>query len=268
MKKSSIILLITSSLSLIACLPPSHHFDGAEILKPGVHRNTLGISYPERYYNYLSRVRDSFKVTATDSAPWINIQCDKGMKNCYKKTEDKINISYRWQLGALDSLWIFPGLQYGFELQTPFSMEFSSGLGLPSPSPHLRHSLGLGWALGAWADNSWWAEYSIGNAPTGPWHYYLSQRLTYMASPKGDVNFTKGDFNDHHQTFRPLSALGLNYNTGAKDSWTPSVIHLQIYHQWFELPTSGLNWTHSAAYLGFQEAWNLKPTFAMGLSWN
>lgn len=105
----------------------------------------------------------------------------------------KGSVDYR--LGLKDSWGPFPGaeLQWHLEAPTnPATMEFSLNLAMPGgKSSQFRHKLGAGWGIGAWADNSFFLEYSASRKVGLPL-FFGNVRATYLATQIGEV--LGGDF--------------------------------------------------------------------------
>jgi hypothetical protein len=143
------------------------------------------------------------------------IACDENGDGGEKISQSGIfkgSVDYR--LGVRDSWGPFPGveMEWHFEVPTnPATMEFALNLAVPSPSRAFHHKIGAGWGVGAWADDSFFAEYaaSIG---LGTHLCFGNLRATYLATQIGDVlgeDFAKPFPSNQHWVFQ--SAAGILY---------------------------------------------------------
>ncbi len=113
----------------------------------------------------------------------------------------KGSVDYR--LGVRDEWGPFPGVELQWHLEAPTNpatMEFGLNLGLPS-GPSFRHKFGAGWGVGAWADNSFFAEYAISKRLGIPL-FFGNFRATWLATQIGEV--LEGDFSSPLPSHRRL----------------------------------------------------------------
>ena len=136
---------------------------------------------------------------------------ETGKEKISKSQILKGSIDYR--LGLRDKWGPFPGveMEWHFEVPTnPASMEFALNLALPAPEK-MHHKFGAGWGVGAWADNSFFAEYALSRS-VGNNLIFGNGRVTYLATQIVDVlgeDFAKPFPSNQHMVFQ--SALGFFY---------------------------------------------------------
>lgn len=107
-----------------------------------------------------------------------------------------LNVSMGWRLGVRNAWGPFTGVDIGWRLEAPTgpaTLEFDARFGLPLPVLMARwnHAASLGWGIGAWADNSLFAEYAFGMA-TGRLRPFGNTRVTYLASQPMDLAVSSG----------------------------------------------------------------------------
>lgn len=121
--------------------------------------------------------------------------------------------SFHYRLGLRDNWGPFPAIEmeWHFEVPTnPATMEFGLNFALPGPS-FMHHKLGGGWGVGAWADDSFFAEYAI-SLISGQHLLFTNFRATWLATQIGDVlgeDFAKPFPRNQHFVFQ--TAYGLFY---------------------------------------------------------
>lgn len=106
------------------------------------------------------------------------------------------NFSIAWRLGVREVWGPFTGVDIGWRVEAPTgpaTLEFDTRFGLPLPASMARwnHAVSLGWGIGAWADNSLFAEYAFGQE-TGRLRPFGNTRLTYLASQPMDITVNHG----------------------------------------------------------------------------
>lgn len=256
-------LILIFSLLFTGCLPSTHHLYSGEILKSGQEETSYG--YTPKHYLY--------KQISTKSLASVGpMNCQKGEKCTLIWDNSFLSISKSWRIGAVDSVWIFPGLEYGFTLEIPFSWGFGVRLGMPSATPYFKHAVGLGWDLGTYLDNSIWAEYTTSLHPAQYITLSLNNRVNLMASQFEDmgtfnqvVENGAGVLGTPHRTFKWQSLFLLHWNTQSETWILPDKVHTGISNQWFALPEYT---SHSASYLNLDEPNVFLPTIVLGLTWN
>lgn len=257
-------------LPFTACIPPTHHLYSGETLKVGQQNHTWAISYPENYYELNPAV-----VISTNQLPDgpyaadnFYSNTDSSCQNCTMSWVSIPSISRSWRMGAMDSVGIFPGLEFGYTLQSPLSFDFGLKLGLPSPLKSMHHSFAAGWAVGFWIDNSWWAEHTMDYRLDENLKFIVQNRMTLMATQFSDAD-PNADFLDHtFKSWKIQSGIGLSYRWDpTPDHWQPGQMELQAYNQWFPLPLALGSQDHSYAFYGRSTPLKFKPTIAVGFTW-
>jgi hypothetical protein len=113
----------------------------------------------------------------------------------------------------------FRGWEIGYQLEFPETLEFDVKAGLPSPGPLMHHSISLGWGLGLWPDNSYFAEYAVSWRPSPAVQVYGNFRETLVATQAIDLSFngeTTGDGSlfDHDRRWLHQLAFGFQGTIG------------------------------------------------------
>ncbi len=192
------------SLGLSGCLYSTHHFHSGTVLSVGRSEAAFGIGRQP--------------VWTCAHAPGDSIQakvaCNEdgsGGQAIHSTNWGKGSLDYR--LGIADHWGPFPGVeaQWHFEAPTnPATMEFALNFALPAPHGW-HHKMGGGWGVGAWADDSFFAEYAMG-LEAGKHTLFLNARTTYLATQIGDVlgeDFAKPFPSNQHWVFQ--TAYGMVY---------------------------------------------------------
>jgi len=211
-------LLPLLCLPLTGCLYTVQRFNDGTILPPGASDVTLGIGgasswsvdCPEGYYesgsnclryNYGSYY--SAKPPSYDTArPAL-------------KEDPLTQVHLGWRLGVRKEWGPFTGAEIGWNLDIPTepaTMEFYGRLGLPGFSDTaVAHSLTAGWGIGAWADNSWWLEYSLSRrlGPVRPW---IGGRALLQGTRVSAVSTDDGDalVSDRHLLWQAFGGASVS----------------------------------------------------------
>jgi hypothetical protein len=142
MNKLKLISAAIIMLILSGCLTSSHHFRSGKTIESG-----------EAHVNYGFSIRKAPLCESSD-----------GNENCREWTEVTApNLSRGFRLGVRDSWGPFTGVDAGYQLEVGV-LEFDMRLGLPHlmiNGVQLYHSLGAGWAIGSFPDNSYFLDYVI-----------------------------------------------------------------------------------------------------------
>jgi hypothetical protein len=198
---------------LAGCNFTTQSYNHGKLLNPGETLAGIGVGKRE-YYRINDRV-DSVKRTDTV----------RFSKNSYC-------LDYR--LGVLRTRPLGRGLEIGFHLEGPgqlnpserarkntalwggiMILDFDARLGLKDIAMGrglFHHNIGLGWRVGAWIDNGWFAEYAAG------WEYgrllpYANVRAELMPTdPAGmDSLFeSRTPFKYHNQLWTARAAMGVS----------------------------------------------------------
>lgn len=258
MKYSNITLFVLIGMGLIGCLPTNHHLYSGEVLKRGQEEHSWAVSYPNAYYQ-VSPKGEYYLNGGTDKD-----FCKANPKQCTMNWEGIPSISKAWRIGAFDSVGIFPGLEFGFNLEFLNSLGLGSRMGLPSKFSTFKHALGLGWDMGLWIDNTLWSEYTMSYNASPELTLTILNRAMWMATQPGDFSFVDNTMDNHLRTFHLQTVAGLQFNLG-NHQFAPSKMHVQISNQWIGMP---LLLKNSASLINKGEPIAFKPTFILGLTRN
>ncbi len=188
--------LLAAALLPSGCLYSTHNFATGALLPAGRSQATLGVGRQTLW---------SCSEPKTDSTGGKACNQDGSGRESVDRTEvPKGSLEYR--LGVRDAWGPFPGLEMKWHLEmptNPATMEFSLNLGLPA-LPSFRHSLGAGWGIGAWADNTFFAEYAVSRKFGVPL-LFSNLRVTWLATQIGEVlgeDFSKPFPSNQHLVFQ------------------------------------------------------------------
>jgi hypothetical protein len=195
-------------LVLQGCLYSTHHFHNGQVMNAGHSQATFGVGRQPVWNCH----RD-----AGDSAN-TKLACADGTERAKNAGETVQHTtwpkgSFHYRLGLRDNWGPFPAIEmeWHFEVPTnPATMEFGLNFALPGPS-FMHHKLGGGWGVGAWADDSFFAEYAI-SLISGQHLLFTNFRATWLATQIGDVlgeDFAKPFPRNQHFVFQ--TAYGLFY---------------------------------------------------------
>jgi hypothetical protein len=139
-----------------------------------------------------------------------------------RKTDGRqSSFCFNYRLGILDKYPLGKGLEFGFHMEAPVPsegggsmvLEFDLRSGLPPAvvgNAVFNHNVGLGWMVGMWVDNGWYAEYAAGLEYK---HLvpYTSIRLLYTATDLTGDQFAFENanfFKKHSQYLNIRQCLG------------------------------------------------------------
>lgn len=189
-KLMSRLLLGVSALLAQGCLYTAQHLNTGRVLAPGETAVGLGLgagrfqeftcpdgTYEDEDDRGFSRCYSGFgseETTAKDVPPKIRTRPIPMASLAYR-------VGVRRQWGPLT------GFEIGWHIEapnSPVSVEFDAKAGLPTGKlpEDFAHSLSLGWGIGLWADNTWFAEYAL-SREYGPAVPFANFRLSYLATP-------------------------------------------------------------------------------------
>ncbi len=179
-----------------------HHFNTGVILPAGESQATFGIGRQSIW---------ECENGTVDSAGLKKV-CNETGAGVEKVIQSQVTQgSFDYRLGLRNSWGPFPGaeLQWHVEAPThPATMEFALNLALPS-GPSIHHKIGMGWGIGAWADNSAFAEYAISKQWGRPL-FFGNLRATWLATQIDEV--MREDFSHalpHNQIFIAQVGTGI-----------------------------------------------------------
>ncbi|MBF0430573.1 MAG: hypothetical protein HQK83_04805 [Fibrobacteria bacterium] len=189
------ILALVIPVVLCSCIYTTHNYNTGRTLQEGKSRITLGYgkqkmitldcSYDNRW-GYL--IKKDGKATCL-----YEEYLDSTIDSSFYKPNDHIqsipDLSFGYGLGIRNNWGPFPGLEMGFLLEIPtlpISAEFYMRLAMPDYMwKKTKHSVAMGYIMGAWADNSWYLGYAISHE-IGKNLVYGSFRSTLMATQMMD----------------------------------------------------------------------------------
>jgi hypothetical protein len=179
--------LLFIGMLLCGCLYTTHQFNTGRTVPAGASSFTMGVGkqkYVEqscpyivkdstshsnpggRYWGYLGsdgmcRYESEIYHFHIDSFPEPDTIIKKPVIS--KNSIPKISLGYR--LGVRDKWGPFTGVDIGIHFEAPTliaSALFDMRLGLPPlPLRNVHHAVGIGFIIGAWADNGYFADYAI-----------------------------------------------------------------------------------------------------------
>ena len=202
--KGVILSAVVLAMFMNGCLYSTQHFNTGLLMPTGKSQATLGAG------------RQPFwKCSRTDADSIAStVACNEDGSGKETITTSQIfKGSYDYRLGIRDPWGPFPGVEveWHFEVPTnPATMEFAMNLGLPS-AQNYHHKIGAGWGVGAWADNSFFAEYAASRS-VGEHLGFTNLRATWLATQIVDVlgeDFAKPFPSNRHMVFQ--SAVGFLY---------------------------------------------------------
>ncbi len=155
-------IAVTAVSLLCGCLFTTQSFNRGKLLQPGVSRFGGGVGVTpisEENFGPVT-MRDTFYTwTSYKSTGWE------------RKNIRSFSVQYR--LGVLEKRPFGNGLEIGWMVQAPVAiysgyaavLELDSRFGFNpwvTESGVMYHNVSLGWDIGQWVDNTWFAEYAVG----------------------------------------------------------------------------------------------------------
>ncbi len=155
------------SLLLASCNFTTQSYNMGKLLNPGESISTLGVGRQPWY-----TVTDSSYEAFVDSGNGLYDAGQRSVK-LRKPAPQEWSYCYDYRLGILDKYPFGKGLEFGFHLEAPVPTDGGGSLllevdlrsGLPpavTKNAVFHHDIGLGWTVGMWVDNGWFAEYAAG----------------------------------------------------------------------------------------------------------
>jgi hypothetical protein len=225
-------LLAQLSVNLIVltvfsgCLYSTQHFNNGRLLEPGHSHFNLGggvSHFPEPgcpdYWDEDIGIDGTTAQCKTNRPTFDSASGQVTYKNDSSALQKKwislpkIGLDYR--LGVSGKWGPFTGTEIGLHLEgptNPITAEFDLKFGLPIPKKlSIQHSLSAGWMIGAWADNSYFAEYAISKI-WGENCLFANYRFTRLATQPADLvdSFDDKYFN-HKQRWIHQASLGFTW---------------------------------------------------------
>jgi hypothetical protein len=170
--RGTIPILCLAASALTGCLYSTQHFHTGVVMAEGHGEATFGLGRQPRWD--CSAPADSLDPKACD-------EDGSGSEQVSRSDVPQASIDYR--LGIADHLGPFPGVELQWHLEAPTnpaSLEFSANLGMPAWGG-MRHMLGAGWGIGAWADNSLFLQYAASRRVGLPL-FFANLRATLLAT--------------------------------------------------------------------------------------
>jgi hypothetical protein len=212
---------------LPGCLYTGHHYNNGRILSPGNTAVTVGYGSDKAYSLHCP---DRHVLEQDSAGVFECIPMRLGILGTDTETEDTLTPGTRYQSGSKFSLGYrlgvrgpwgpFTGAELGWHLEAPtapITAEFDFKLGLPNASSvKYFHSVSLGWGIGVWVDNSFFAEYaaarSFGQGEEAH-TLYASYRATYLATQPFELMDTEEElrFQSHRRLVQQAS-LGFHWS--------------------------------------------------------
>lgn len=200
------------AIFLTGCLYTTQHFNTGRLLEPGETAVTLGMGKahfyreecPEGFYpTYVGlaggseepgngeagsggertgcRSRDYYDLVQSGQV----LAVSDTLRPIGRVREDFPKASLGYRLGVRKQWGPLTGIEIGWTVEgptNPASLEFDLKAGLPLPSRwKASHSLSVGWGVGAWVDNTWFAEYAASRA-FGRCALFAGYRYSYLAT--------------------------------------------------------------------------------------
>lgn len=226
-------LLSILLLPLVGCLSSTtQHLNTGRTLAPGVTEDTYSISYGKMAVckGVLERNRDGYMECKPDETKW---NYDPTQKQYSLVSIPRLATS--WRLGVREQWGPFTGVDLGYALELPGTLEFDTRLGLPIPSTakHWRHALALGWGLGNWADNTWYAEYGASWQASSHALLFGNFRESYLSTQLGELELSDNDADESeilksHRRFIHQLSLGTKLGPTGMD-WLPDYYTLALH---------------------------------------
>lgn len=224
------ILHLILCIVFTGCLSTKHHFNTGQVLPSGKSSVICGFSKTSGYScdGVKKKDKDEFVHCVKDEIE----RSGDGLKR-----KGYYILSRSFRLGVRDNWGLFTGVEIGYQMEIPNTLEFDVKFGLPQPDNfNFYHSISAGWGLGMWPDNTYFLEYGI-SRPGERWTFYANFRESYLATQIADLDIDKPEYEDdgkdhtgelfiHRQRWYHQVAAGLEYELPAI-YLLPDIIHFQ-----------------------------------------
>ncbi len=189
------------SLLLHGCLTSTlQHSNTGRILEPGVTESRWGLAGTRIYICN----------NTTERPAGGNAICKQSEEGDAYNGMDFYTVATNWRLGVRKEWGSLTGVDLGWAIEGPGTLEFDTRLGLPGTDGTWDHALAVGWGVGNWADNTWYLEYGA-SALLMRLRIWANYRFSWVAT----------------------GVLDLEFDTQIDDENTePLISHKRFLHQW------------------------------------
>lgn len=193
-------LHVTLLWLLNGCLSTtSQHLNTGRILAPGVVEDTWSLANTTviQCNGTMVRNRDGYMVCQPDETDWSSAP----KKKQYSMIEIP-SLATSWRLGVREQWGPFTGVDMGWAMEFPGTLEFDGRFGLPfwENYPSWKHSIAIGWGIGNWADNTWYTEYAFSYAAGKHALFFCNFRESWLSTQIVELEFNEFEDNDENQT--------------------------------------------------------------------
>ena len=254
-----------------SCNFTTQSYNTGKLLNPGETLVSVGIGKREFY-----SIKTNYSVVSyhpySDSTPFSVPDSIISRFDTTRNQGYSFCLDYR--LGVLRTLPFGKGVEIGFHAEGPYQMdtryenaanigpailEFDGRFGFkekPIGKGLLHHNLGLGWTIGPWIDNGWYAEYAAG------WEY---KWLIPYANFRAELLSTKiSDFDSLTESYSPYQF--------EKRSWTTRTalgISMHVPHWWispdFLVPEITVIYPHYSAVSHYGVTYHIAMRWLNGI---
>lgn len=257
-KISALFYLCVISLALTGCLSSTlQHTNTGKVLTPGVTESRYGLA-TNRVYNCDDYNEDTKKCERTSGI-------------------DFYQPAISWRLGVREKWGPLTGVDIGWAIEFPGTLEFDSRFGLPTNSNDWQHNMAVGWGIGNWADNTWYSEYAVSintvNFGKTDWDssahltLWANYRLSWMATLLLDLEMNDLENDEDPSVFKSDKRFLNQWSTGIrlgpfKNYFLPSVFEFgyHIYSPTYMLTGSYLKDSQKPLP-------NYGSAFSIGFTW-
>jgi hypothetical protein len=264
--------LIVFLILFAKCNFTSQSYNTGKLLNPGETLVSVGIG--KRGFYSIAR-RDSVLSTNYRAFGNHDTLFYDSVKSEYDTNRSQaLSLCLDYRLGVLRTYPFGKGLEIGFHLEGPYQLnpknvtslyvgpvllEFDGRFGFkdkPLGKGLLHHNLGIGWTIGPWIDNGWYAEYAAG------WEYqwlipYANFRAEWLATDYSTIDSLTESYSPYHYE---------------KRSWTTRTalgISMRIPHWWitpdFIVPEIAVIYPHYSAVAHYGIAYHIALRWLNGI---
>ena len=224
-------------LSLSSCLFTSQHFNTGKILLPGEKVNSYGLTRGPLYFCDGDLEKDS-----KGHSHCVEYESDWGVEHISESSVPSFSIG--WRLGVRESWGPLTGVDFGYHIEFPGTLDFDVRWGLPNfKIPNFYHNVSTGWGIGAWADNNWFVEYAAGYELLGRYILYANFRETWLSTQFADLTLNakpEEDIFKHARSFMHQLSVGTRVNFAATSSLLPTYLHVNAHYGFPQIMLFGI----------------------------